>query len=68
MFRFPRACRGNGKTVMTTQHMMGVIYSRDFLDRLKRGESLSEEDYISGLKETYVQVGKFFYGNDEECE
>lgn len=68
MFRFPKAYRGNGKAIMATQHMMGMIYSMDFLDRLKRGKNLSEEDYTSGLKEVYTAVGKLFYGENEGCE
>ena len=68
MFKLPRISRGCGKTILQTQRMMGIVFAKDFIQRLDAGESLTEKDFIDGLKETYVQVGKLFSGDDEDNE
>lgn len=44
---------------------MGVIFAKDFVQRLDMGERLTEQDFVEGLKDVYVQVGKLFCGDDK---
>lgn len=60
------AARGSGKTIMNTQHFMGTIYAEEFYELLKSGAHLTEQDYLDGLKEVYIDVGKMFYGGDDD--
>ena len=60
MFKLTRPSRGSGKTILETQHAMGVIFAKDFAKRLDMGEKLTEQDFTEGLRQVYVQVGKFF--------
>ena len=66
MFKFTRPSRGSGKTILETQHATGVIFAKDFVQRLDMGERLTEQDFVEGLKAVYVHVGKFFYGGDDD--
>lgn len=68
MFKLPRISRGCGKTILQTQRMMGVVFAKDFIQRLDAGENLTEKDFIEGLKEVYVQVGKLFRGDNDDSE
>lgn len=68
LWDMPICARGSGKTIMNTQRFMGTVYAKEFYELLKSGEQLTEQDYLNGLKDVYVSVGRMFCGGDKDGE
>ena len=66
LWGIPICARGSGKTILNTQRFVGTMYTKEFYELLKSGEQLTEQDYFNGLKDIYVEVGKMFYGGDDD--